>query len=261
MESIQIIREKLKSIVDREDPYVKNLLKDERKGVKKALLQWNKQLEKRMARQAHFEEMKIFETKAYEDGYTGVIGVDEVGRGPLAGPVVVAAVKLPWPLTVDVGLNDSKLLNAKDRLRIAEWVKENALAYAIVERDNRAIDQSNILAMTKEAMQEAILKVADANDFVLIDSVGLDIPYGQAHPDKGDQKSLSIAAASCLAKVYRDQLMMEWDKQYPVYDFCHNMGYGTKNHLEGLKKYGPSPIHRLSFAPVSHFSNRLKKEP
>lgn len=250
MESVQLIRQKLAGIFDLKDPYVEQLREDQRKGVQQALLQLERRVKAKEKRQAQFMAMQELENAAFQAGYTGVIGVDEVGRGPLAGPVVVAAVKLPFPLTEDVGLDDSKRLAKEDRERLAKWVKEKALAYAIVEKSSQAIDESNILAVTKQAMVEAVQQIASPEDFVLIDAVALEISNAQSHPYKGDQKSLSIAAASCLAKVYRDQLMVEWDQRYSAYHFAQNKGYGTKDHLRALEECGPCPIHRFSFAPV-----------
>ena len=202
---------------------------------------------------------KLAEMKAHEDelrakGYKHIAGIDEVGRGPLAGPVYAACVVLPedWDIP---GVNDSKKLSAKRREELSEIIKERAVAYGIGVAEATEIDTINILEATKEAMKRAI---DDCNevltekdeaviDMLLIDAVKLDtgIPYESII--KGDEKSLSIAAASIIAKVARDNFMTEMDAVYPGYDFASNKGYGTAKHYEGLRTIGYTPIHRRSF--------------
>lgn len=188
-------------------------------------------------------------------GVQRVAGVDEVGRGPLAGPVVVAAVMLPLPPEeFSIPVNDSKRLTERQRDVIARLLKaDSRIRYAIVERSPAEIDRMNILRATQDAMREASMKLGSPEpQAVLIDGVGFS-PYPlPAHfVVKGDAKSASIAAASILAKTYRDALMVEMDALYPGYGFAKNKGYGTAEHLDALRRLGPTPIHRRSFAPVS----------
>ena len=202
---------------------------------------------------------KLAEMKAHEDelrakGYKHIAGIDEVGRGPLAGPVYAACVVLPQDWDVP-GINDSKKLSAKRREELSEIIKERAVAYGIGIADAAEIDEINILEATKEAMKRAI---DDCNevltekdeaviDMLLIDAVKLDAGIPCESIIKGDEKSLSIAAASIVAKVARDNFMIEMEETYPGYDFASNKGYGSAKHIEALKKYGPTPIHRRSF--------------
>ena len=194
-------------------------------------------------------EIPTLEREYVSRGFSAVAGVDEVGRGPLAGPVVCAAVVMPLSDALLVaGVNDSKKLSAKKRELLAERIRAAALAYAIEEVGADVIDEINILQATYEAMRMAISQLKVKPDVLLNDAVtipGVDIP--QVPIIKGDAKSVSIAAASIIAKVTRDRLMKEYDKVIPGYDFASNKGYGTKAHLAGLKELGPSPIHRMTF--------------
>ena len=178
-----------------------------------------------------------------------IAGVDEVGRGPLAGPVVAAAVILPKACKIP-GLNDSKKIPKSKHKEIYEAVLQNAIAIGIGIKDNHVIDQVNIYEATKLAMMEAIGQLEPQPQHLLIDAMRLDLPIPQTSIIKGDANSLSIAAASIVAKVTRDQMMEEFDCEYPGYDFTQNAGYGTANHLAGLHKLGVTPIHRRSFEPV-----------
>ena len=199
--------------------------------------------------------MQEYENKLRERGIKYIAGVDEVGRGPLAGPVVTACVVLPEDFDV-LGVDDSKKLSEKKREELFDSIKERALAIGIGIRDNNRIDEINILEATKEAMAEAIVN-ADAElkakqgkgiEHILIDALTLknvDIP--QTGIVKGDAKSLSIAAASIIAKVTRDRMMVEFAEVYPGYAFEKNKGYGTKAHYDGLHAQGMTPIHRRSF--------------
>ncbi|MBS7069725.1 MAG: ribonuclease HII, partial [Streptococcus parasanguinis] len=174
---------------------------------------------------------------------------DEVGRGPLAGPVVAAAVILPENCKIP-GLNDSKKIPKSKHKEIYEAVLQNAIAIGIGVKDNQVIDQVNIYEATKLAMIEAIGQLEPQPQHLLIDAMKLDLPISQTSIIKGDANSLSIAAASIVAKVTRDQMMEELDKEYPGYDFAKNAGYGTANHLAGLDQLGVTPIHRRSFEPI-----------
>jgi len=189
-----------------------------------------------------------YENEAYENGYKFVCGVDEAGRGPLAGPVCAAAVILPENCEIE-GLNDSKKLSEKKREMLFDIIKEKAVAYSIAYGTLEEIEQYNILEATYIAMNRAIDGLSQKSDFALID--GNRLPKGIKIPSvtvvKGDSKSCSIAAASILAKVTRDRLMLEYDKKYPEYLFAQHKGYGTKAHYEAIARHGVCEIHRLSF--------------
>ncbi len=185
----------------------------------------------------------------YTQGIQLIAGVDEVGRGPLAGPVVAAAVILPKACKIP-GLNDSKKIPKSKHKEIYEAVLQNAIAIGIGIKDNQVIDQVNIYEATKLAMREAIGQLEPQPQHLLIDAMRLDLPISQTSIIKGDANSLSIAAASIVAKVTRDQMMEEFDRKYPGYDFAQNAGYGTAKHLAGLDQLGVTPIHRRSFEPV-----------
>ena len=195
------------------------------------------------------EKMLAYEKELYTQGIQLIAGVDEVGRGPLAGPVVAAAVILPKACKIP-GLNDSKKIPKSKHKEIYEAVLQNAIAIGIGIKDNQVIDQVNIYEATKLAMREAIGQLEPQPQHLLIDAMRLDLPISQTSIIKGDANSLSIAAASIVAKVTRDQMMEEFDRKYPGYDFAKNAGYGTAKHLAGLVQLGVTPIHRRSFEPV-----------
>ena len=191
------------------------------------------------------EGMREFENKYSDLG--AVAGIDEAGRGPLAGPVVAAAVILPKDIFLPF-LNDSKKVTEKRRDVLFDQIKQEALAYGIGIASNALIDEINILQATYEAMREAISKLNKTPDILLVDAVHIPgINIKQVGIVKGDAKSVNIAAASILAKVTRDRLMLEYDKIYPEYGFASNKGYGTAKHIEALKAYGACDIHRRSF--------------
>lgn len=199
-------------------------------------------MEKEIART---EAMSVFE-KEYSD-HQAICGIDEVGRGPFAGPVVAGAVILPKDHPI-LYLNDSKKLSEKKREELYEVILKEAVATGIGMASPARIDEINILQATYEAMRMAISNLAVQPDLLLNDAVTIpEIEIMQIPIIKGDAKSVSIAAASILAKVTRDRLMVEYEKVFPGYDFASNKGYGTKAHIEGLKKLGPTPIHRMSF--------------
>ena len=189
-----------------------------------------------------------YEKAAETSGFKLICGVDEAGRGPLAGPVCAAAVSLPQDLKIE-GLNDSKKLSEKKREQLFDIITEKAIAYCVAYGTLEEIEEKNILQATFLAMNRAIEGLEQKADFALID--GNKIPVGIKIPAaaivKGDAKSMSIAAASILAKVSRDRLLMEYDKKYPEYQFAKHKGYGTKLHTDLIKEYGPCEIHRLSF--------------
>lgn len=204
-----------------------------------------KQQEKLEKEIARTEAMSVFE-KEYSD-HQAICGIDEVGRGPFAGPVVAGAVILPKDHPI-LYLNDSKKLSEKKREELYEVILKEAVATGIGMASPARIDEINILQATYEAMRMAISNLSVQPDLLLNDAVTIpEIEIMQIPLIKGDAKSVSIAAASILAKVTRDRLMVEYEKVFPGYDFASNKGYGTKAHIEGLKKLGPTPIHRMSF--------------
>jgi ribonuclease HII len=190
-----------------------------------------------------------FEREARKCGWQRIAGLDEVGRGSLFGQVVAAAVILD-PKRRIVGLDDSKKLPAERREVLAMRIREHALAWAIAEVDARRIDAWNIYQASRQAMADAVSQLSVQPDFLLIDAMHLDLLVEQKPIIKGDARSVSIAAASILAKVGRDAVMREFDRIYPVYGLAANKGYATRVHLEALRAHGPSPLHRFSFAPV-----------
>lgn len=201
--------------------------------------------EKLALERQRLEGMREFENKYSDLG--AVAGIDEAGRGPLAGPVVAAAVILPKDIFLPF-LNDSKKVTEKRRDVLFDQIKQEALAYGIGIASNALIDEINILQATYEAMREAISKLSKTPDILLVDAVHIpDINIKQVGIVKGDAKSVNIAAASILAKVTRDRLMLEYDKIYPEYGFASNKGYGTAKHIEALKAYGACDIHRRTF--------------
>ncbi len=196
--------------------------------------------------------MKEFETELYESGINYIAGIDEVGRGPLVGPVVTAAVILPKDF-YDERINDSKKLTEKKRELLYDVIMENAVSVGIGISSEDVIDEINILEATKKAMIEAVNNLSVRPEHLLIDAVKLNIDIPQTSIIKGDAKSESIAAASIVAKVTRDRMMIELDKIHPEYDFKHNKGYGTKKHIEAIEKYGIIKEHRKTFAPCDKY--------
>ena len=249
MATIKEIKEQLASIQRLDDPLLTELEQDSRSGVIQAIAKRKKEIQKRLDEDERLEGMLAYEKECYARGMELIAGVDEVGRGPLAGPVVAAAVILPKACKIP-GLNDSKKIPKSKHKEIYEAVLQNAIAIGIGAKDNQVIDQVNIYEATKLAMMEAIGQLEPQPQHLLIDAMRLDLPISQTSIIKGDANSLSIAAASIVAKVTRDQMMEEFDKEYPGYDFAQNAGYGTANHLAGLDQLGVTPIHRRSFEPV-----------
>ncbi len=197
-----------------------------------------------------------FEEKLYDEGFHLICGVDEAGRGPLAGPLVVAACILPPFLRIE-GINDSKQLSAKKRKELYKVIVKNALAYKIVFVTEDDVDSLNIYQATKKGMLMAIAGLKHKPDYALIDAMPLgelEIPHNSII--HGDARCASVAAASILAKVTRDEYMEKMDIKYPNYGFKKHKGYGTKAHMQALEKYGPCKIHRKSFAPVSKFYSK-----
>ncbi|MGN0425160.1 MAG: ribonuclease HII [Acetatifactor sp.] len=218
---------------------------DERAGVQKLIASARKR------QQAYFlEKQRIYDLQQYEREYSAfsyICGIDEVGRGPLAGPVVAGAVILPKDCEI-LYINDSKKLSEKKREELYDVITSEAVACAVGYATPETIDEINILQATYQAMREAIAKLSPAPDLLLNDAVTIPgVSVKQVPIIKGDALSISIGAASIIAKVTRDRLMCEYDSIYPEYHFAENKGYGSQAHIAALKKYGPTPIHRRSF--------------
>lgn len=243
---IGVIKEELKAAEDTMLPsFIEQYQEDSRAGVKKLVEQAKKRMEKLKAEIARTEQLKKYE-KEYEK-YNYICGIDEVGRGPLAGPVVAGAVILPKDCDI-LYINDSKKLSAAKREELYDIIMEKAVAVGIGMASPKRIDEINILQATYEAMREAISKLGVEPDILLNDAVTIpQVAIPQVPIIKGDAKSISIGAASIIAKVTRDRLMVDYDKIMPEYGFASNKGYGSAEHIEALKKYGPTPIHRASF--------------
>ena len=197
-----------------------------------------------------------YERELNENGIKLIAGVDEVGRGPLIGPVVAAAVILPMNFKLD-GLTDSKKLSEKKREMYYKIIEEEAIAIGIGVIDEKRIDEINIYEATKEAMYMAIDNLKIKPEHILIDAMKLDLDIPTTSIIKGDLLSITISAASVIAKVTRDHMLYEIDKEYPMYDLKNNKGYGTKKHIEAIKKYGITKYHRLSYKPVSDYKDKL----
>ncbi len=205
-------------------------------------------------------QIDIYKTEndLYDLGYKNICGIDEAGRGPLAGPCVVCACIMPEFLRID-GINDSKQLTKKKREELYKIIVKNAIAYKVIFVSPKEIDQYNILEATRRGMKKAFEGLKIKPDYVLTDAVKLKIDTKNEAIIHGDALSASIAAASIIAKVTRDNYMDKMDIKYPNYGFAHNKGYGTKMHMDALKNLGPCPIHRKTFYPVSTYFNKNKQ--
>ncbi|MCQ4725827.1 ribonuclease HII [Anaerotignum faecicola] len=248
MESIAYIKCKLNNINITEIPEaVKEYKSDERKGVAAAVESALKRYNKYIAEQKRLDEMSVYENECYNNGCIYVAGIDEVGRGPLAGPVVTCAVILKKGARIE-GVNDSKKLSKAKREELYEVIVKEALDYSIGVVSPAEIDEINILQATYKAMKISVDGLKIKPDFLLADAVTIpEISVKQKGIIKGDAKSISIAASSIVAKVTRDRMMEEYSVLYPEYDFENNVGYGSARHLEAIKKYGITPIHRRTF--------------
>ena len=246
MESIQEIKERFKNTPIQELPAFCEIYRaDERKGVQKLVEQGHKRIQALEQEKERLKQMREFEREYEHLGY--ICGIDEVGRGPFAGPVVAGAVILPPDCEI-LYVNDSKQLSEKMREQLYDEIMEKAVSVAVGHASPQRIDEINILQATYEAMREAVSKLDVTPQILLNDAVTIpQITIPQVPIIKGDAKSISIAAASIVAKVTRDRLMREYDKIMPEYGFASNKGYGYKEHIEAIKKYGPTPIHRRSF--------------
>lgn len=250
-QSINEIKKLLESIDDEDNQTLSMLKEDQRKGVQKLVNQKIKKIEQIKLKKQSFNEKFKYEKEFWNDGHQYIAGVDEVGRGPLAGPVVAGAVILSDEFDL-YEVNDSKQMNDHKRRELAPLIKEKAVAYSISVIDSDVIDQVNIYEASKIAMKNAVNHLKVKPDQLLIDAMDIDVSVPQLKLIKGDFKSVSIAAASILAKVYRDDLMIQFSQQYPEYEFEKNDGYGTKKHLEAINNYGVTKIHRKSFAPIKN---------
>ena len=249
METMKDIKARFASAKEGEYNALFHYENDERSGLQKLIQQYRKKLQVLENERARTEIMKEYEHKYEHLGY--LCGIDEVGRGPLAGPVVACAVILPKDCDI-LWLNDSKKLTAKKREELYDVILEGAVSVGIGMASPERIDEINILQATYEAMRQAISKLSVQPQLFLNDAVTIpEVQIPQVPIIKGDAKSVSIAAASIVAKVTRDRMMEEYDKVLPEYGFASNKGYGSAAHIEALKKYGPSPIHRKTF--ITHF--------
>ncbi|MFK5705367.1 ribonuclease HII [Ligilactobacillus sp. LYQ139] len=234
---------------------VASLRADSRKGVQRLVAQYDRLQEKKHHAQEAFERRLVVERRLWQAGDQYVAGIDEVGRGPLAGPVVAAAVILPHNFNL-VAVNDSKQLSAALREQLYGQILSQAVAVAIGTASNKLIDRVNIYEATRIAMGEAVNHLVVTPTHLIVDAMQVPVTLPQERLIKGDAKSASVAAASIVAKVVRDRLMSFYDEVYPGYGFEQNAGYGTKEHLAGLDSLGVTPIHRRTFAPVA---KRLSK--
>ncbi|WP_282171647.1 ribonuclease HII [Cytobacillus firmus] len=247
--TIRQIEEKMKTIELEDDPFLQSIKQDDRKGVQQLLAKWHsRQLLQKKIYEKH-KEMTRYECQYRSQGFQLIAGIDEVGRGPLAGPVVAAAVILPENFYLP-GLDDSKKVPEQKRAEYFEIINAEAEAVSVGIIEPEEIDRINIFEATKKAMLSAIEGLNPKPDFLLVDAVKLLTPYPMEAIIKGDGKSVTIAAASIIAKVTRDRMMAEIGKEFPQYGFGKNMGYGTKEHLEAIKLHGITPHHRKSFAPI-----------
>lgn len=259
MATVKEIKEALAAIESLDDARWQDYESDGRAGVQKAIQQRKKAIQADIDEDLRLENMLRYEKEFYQQGYQAIAGIDEVGRGPLAGPVVTACVILPKNCKIK-HLNDSKKIPKKHHEEIYHEILARALGIGIGIVDNNVIDQINIYEATKVGMLQAINQLkgeVTKPDYLLIDAMHLETSIPQQSLIKGDANSLSIAAASIVAKVTRDRMMADYANDYPGYAFEKNVGYGTKEHLEGLKKYGITPIHRKTFEPIKS----MLKEP
>lgn len=252
MEPIAKIKERFQTEDETElNALIREYGEDERAGVQQLIASANKRLTALSKERERMESMKLYERKYAE--YSYIAGIDEVGRGPLAGPVVTCAVILPKECNL-LYINDSKKVPEKKREQLCEEIKQCAIAYKIGIVEHTVIDEINILQATYEAMRQSIAGLNPQPDLLLNDAVTIpEVPIRQIPIIKGDAKSISIAAASIVAKVTRDRMMEEYDKLYPGYGFASNKGYGSVKHIEAIKTLGPCPIHRRTF--IKNFAN------
>ncbi|GAP02159.1 ribonuclease HII [Fructobacillus pseudoficulneus] len=250
-ETIAQIKQALKTAAA-DDVRLANWRQDDRQGVQQALAAFDRRQIKLAEQKAAFLSRFSEERPLWQQGFSAIAGVDEVGRGPLAGPVVAAAVILPKDFD-QYGVIDSKQVSPKHRQEYVQAIRDEAVAYGIGVVSAEVIDEVNIYQASRLAMKEAVENLQPMADYLLVDAMQIDVDLPQQSLIKGDARSNSIGAASILAKVTRDEMMVAYDQEYPGYDFAHNAGYGTAKHLAGLKELGPSPIHRKTFEPVKQY--------
>lgn len=231
------------------DEVMKEILADPRKGVQTLVSSYMRRLERESRERLRVESLYQVESEFYKKGIRYVAGIDEVGRGPLAGPVTVAAVILK-PHWFAAGLNDSKKVTPRHREELSEKIHREAVDISIVSLPPEEIDALNIYQATMLAMYQAVKNLKVQPEAVIVDAMPLHFPFPTVSMVHGDARSASVAAASIVAKVYRDHLMDEYDQKYPGYGFAQNKGYGTAEHIEAIRNLGITPIHRKSFEPV-----------
>ncbi|MDV6376734.1 ribonuclease HII [Sporosarcina sp. GW1-11] len=249
MTTIQEIKNQLQQLQE-PNQWLEELEADKRKGVQLAIAQWKKRYVKKQKLIEDFIQKQSFDNSYKRMPSCLIAGIDEAGRGPLAGPVVTAAVILPEGCTELVGVDDSKQISKEQRQHFARLIKEQAVAYSIHVQSATAIDELNIYQATKQSMEEAVGQLDIAPDVVLADAMNLIVKCPTHSIVKGDEKSLAIAAASILAKTTRDELMNDLHEQFPWYGFNVNAGYGTPQHLQGLATHGFCEHHRKTFEPI-----------
>lgn len=249
--TIKEIKKKVADLDQVSEELILALENDNRTGVQKIAHQLRRQQEKKREAKEKFKEMRQYEDDLEVEGYQLIAGIDEAGRGPLAGPVVAAAVILPAEEVI-LGLDDSKKLSEQRREELFAIIQEKAIDIGVGIVDNERIDEVNILEATYEAMEQAVNDCQHRPDYLLIDAEEIpDFDIPQTGLTKGDSRSVSIAAASIIAKVTRDRILVDYDEEYPHYNFASNKGYGTAEHITALREQGPSPIHRTSFEVVN----------
>lgn len=249
---LQTVKEIVKKLSDthKVEPWIDELKTDKRSGVQTALQRWQRKVEKNQLIVAEHNSKKMFDASYTPFEGALIAGVDEAGRGPLAGPVVTACVILPKNTQTLIGLDDSKAITKTERERYAREIKKIAISYSVHIQSAEMIDELNIYAATRESMEKAVHRLAVKPDFVIVDAMPLNVSCGTASVIKGDAKSLVVAAASIIAKTVRDNLMDELHSEFPMYNFMQNAGYGTKEHVKALQEHGPCRHHRKSFEPV-----------
>ncbi|HWO77937.1 MAG TPA: ribonuclease HII [Bacillus sp. (in: firmicutes)] len=250
--TIKEIKRQLDQTSSLDDPFIKELQNDSRKGVQNLLEGFIKRIEKEKQEKAHFKKLSSYERYYRKQGYHMIAGIDEAGRGPIAGPVVAAAVILKEKVYIP-GLNDSKQLTEAKREELFDLIYKSSIAIGVGIIHSYEIDQINIYRASQKAMLEAVRSLGLQPDFLLIDAMPLTTPYPSESIIKGDAKSISIAAASIVAKVTRDRYMTEMEQKFPGYGFDKHKGYGTAEHIEAIRRHGVISEHRRSFAPVKEF--------
>ena len=260
VKTIKEIEEALR-LIDEPTPWIMELKSDQRAGVKKALARWQRGYEKRQLEiEKHLLKIQ-FDASFRRFDAAQVAGVDEAGRGPLAGPVVTAAVILPAETPELIGLDDSKTISKETREELADKIRSVAIAYSVHIQSARKIDELNIYAATRDSMERAVKALSVAPDFVIVDAMALNIDYPTASIVKADAQSLAVAAASIIAKTTRDSLMDKLHEEFPSYNFTKNAGYGTAEHVAALHSVGPCEHHRESFEPVRSILEKRGIEP